>query len=102
MSKSRALLQSRAATALSPTPACAVLCYAVLCAGSLVRAVLLATADADDTAEPQHWEDGPRTAAPTDTVEEWDVINLSGDGEWLARVRRAACTAQYSIKEAPR
>jgi hypothetical protein len=57
---------------------------ALCCAGSLVRAVLLATADAQDTAEPQHWEDGPHTATSTDTVEEWDVINLTGDGECVA------------------
>jgi hypothetical protein len=53
----------------------------------LVKAVLLGTANCDvdtgseSTAAPRYAHEGPGTVVPTGEVEEWDVINLTEDGE---------------------
>jgi hypothetical protein len=50
--------------------------------------VLLGTADPQQpvgdtqTAAPQLWSDPVTADTDTDTVEEWDIINLTVDGEW--------------------
>lgn len=50
--------------------------------------MLLGTADPapgavneTQTASPQLWSDPVRTDTPAHTVEEWDIINLTADGE---------------------
>jgi hypothetical protein len=53
----------------------------------VVRAVLLGTANCDvdsgseSTAAPRYAHEGPSTVVPTGEVEEWDIINLTDDGE---------------------
>jgi hypothetical protein len=53
----------------------------------MVRAVLLGTASepagVTGTASPQLWSAPVRTTTPTDTIEEWEIINLTADGEPL-------------------
>jgi len=47
-----------------------------------VKAVLLGTVEpaGSGLASAQLWADPVRTATPTSTVEEWDIINLTEDG----------------------
>ena len=58
------------------------LCGASCIADDVVQAVLLGTIT-NGNVEPQYWREGPRTAMPTDTIEEWDIINFTADGERL-------------------
>lgn len=72
-------------------PCCSVTCCAkphcaVLSAASLVKAVLLATVGNDNTVQPQHLHDHPHTVTPTDSVQEWDVINLTRESKLYFQV----------------
>jgi hypothetical protein len=61
-----------------------------LCADAYVKAVLLGTVEPpvtpgnSGTATVQLWMEQPRTATVTNTIEEWDIVNLTPDGECLA------------------
>lgn len=54
---------------------------------TVVKAVLLGAANCDvdtgseSTAAPRYAHEGSSTVVPTGEVEEWDIINLTEDGE---------------------
>lgn len=82
-------------------------CFGVLPAGTEVKAVLLGTGvpptipqntpptlpSGAGLVKKQLWMDAIRTATPTDTTEEWDIINLTVDGE----ERRLSGSGYYTL-----
>jgi hypothetical protein len=61
-------------------------CPGLNATAGVVKAVLLGNASQPDafgvqTVTSQLWSDTVRTITPPNTVEEWDIINLTPDGE---------------------
>lgn len=66
-----------------------------------MKAVLLGTAgsgvsvDTENTAKPQYGHEQPCTTASTREIEDWDIINLTDDGEGRRRWQPQACDCSH-------